>query len=226
MGTSPPSRLDRMCPRARGASKSATARAIVRGRFAPPHPRPHRHDQLWRDAGALNQSFLEKAPVSQGQSHVQGSTHSWIHIRDGDGPAYAPRRPDPPRPVTIADVYPTVGRSLNVRLPLRDGSLLEEALVESAGITPKLVVTVVWDGVGRNVLERWPEQWPTLRRLEREGTSYLNATVGSSPSITPSTHATWAPEPSLVNTRWPGSFCASTTRSSRRSKKPSPPISN
>lgn len=93
------------------------------------------------------------------------------------------------RPVTIADVYPTVGRSLNVRLPLRDGSLLEEALVESAGITPKLVVTVVWDGVG-NVLERWPEQWPTLRRLEREGTSYLNATVGSSPSITPSTHAT------------------------------------
>lgn len=94
------------------------------------------------------------------------------------------------RPVTIADVYPTVGRSLNVRLPSRDGSLLEEALVEGAGITPKLVVTVVWDGVGRNVLERWPEQWPTLRRLEREGTSYLNATVGSSPSITPTTHAT------------------------------------
>ena len=94
------------------------------------------------------------------------------------------------RPVTIADVYPTVGRLLNVRLPSREGSILEEALVTGAGNAPKLVVTVVWDGVGRNVLERWPEKWPTLRRLEREGTSYLNATVGSSPSITPSTHAT------------------------------------
>lgn len=94
------------------------------------------------------------------------------------------------RPVTIADVYPTVGRSLNVRLPQRDGSILKEALAADAGGRPRLVVTVVWDGVGRNVLERWPGRWPTLRRLEREGTSYLNATVGSSPSITPSTHAT------------------------------------
>ncbi len=94
------------------------------------------------------------------------------------------------RPVTIADVYPTVGRSLNVRLPRREGDVLQEALVAGTGGTPRLVVTVVWDGVGRNVLERWPERWPTLRRLEREGTSYLNATVGSSPSITPSTHAT------------------------------------
>ena len=94
------------------------------------------------------------------------------------------------RPVTIADVYPTVGRSLNVRLPPRDGDILEEALATDARGRPRLVVTVVWDGVGRNVLERWPGRWPTLRRLEREGTSYLNATVGSSPSITPSTHAT------------------------------------
>jgi hypothetical protein len=48
----------------------------------------------------------------------------------------------------------------------------------------------MWDGVGRNVLDRWPTSWPTLKRLEEEGTSYLNATLGSSPSITPATHST------------------------------------
>lgn len=93
-------------------------------------------------------------------------------------------------PATIADVYPTVGELTGVELEPRDGRVLHEVAEPTTTGRPKLIVTVVWDGVGRNVLDYWPDGWPTLRRLEREGTSYRNATVASSPSITPATHAT------------------------------------
>ena len=93
------------------------------------------------------------------------------------------------RPVTLADVYPTVGQLMDIELPERRGRVLSEALVGTAGI-PRLLVVVMWDGVGRNVLDRWPGAWPTLARLEADGTSFLEATVGSSPSITPATHST------------------------------------
>ena len=93
------------------------------------------------------------------------------------------------RHASITDVYPTVGELTNVELPQRDGEVLREALVDGVAGSPRLVLTIVWDGVGRNVLRRWPDAWPTLKRLEREGTSFGNATVGSSPSITPATHA-------------------------------------
>jgi hypothetical protein len=91
--------------------------------------------------------------------------------------------------VTLADIYPTVGRMLRVDLPVREGATLFEGLAPKPN-PPRLVVVLVWDGAGRNVLERWPDAWPTLARLEEAGTSYVNATVGSSPSITPSIHAT------------------------------------
>lgn len=90
-------------------------------------------------------------------------------------------------PASIVDVYPTVGELLDADLPDHGGRALTEALAPDSE-TPRLVVTLVWDGVGRNVLERWPDAWPNLRRLEREGTSYVNASLGSSPSITPATH--------------------------------------
>ena len=93
------------------------------------------------------------------------------------------------RHASITDVYPTVGRLTGVELASREGELLHEALAAGSEGSPRLIVVVVWDGVGRNVLERWPDAWPTLRSLERSGTSYLDATVGSSPSITPATHA-------------------------------------
>jgi len=49
---------------------------------------------------------------------------------------------------------------------------------------------VVWDGAGRNVLAAHPRSWPHVRALMRAGTSYANATVGSSPSVTSAIHAT------------------------------------
>lgn len=90
---------------------------------------------------------------------------------------------------SITDVYPTVGQLTDVDLPERSGQVLEDALKPDVPGVPKLILTVVWDGVGRNMLEQWPDDWPNLARMERKGTSYLGATVGSSPSITPATHS-------------------------------------
>ena len=55
---------------------------------------------------------------------------------------------------------------------------------------PRLIVNVVWDGGGWNVLDQWPDAWPHLRRLIEGGTSFTEATVGSSPSVTPAIHTT------------------------------------
>lgn len=92
-------------------------------------------------------------------------------------------------PASITDVYPTAGALSKVDLPPRDGRVLSEAIRPGAEHPPKLILTVVWDGVGRNVLEQWPHAWPTLARLEREGISFLDASVGSSPTITPAIHS-------------------------------------
>jgi hypothetical protein len=95
------------------------------------------------------------------------------------------------RPVTIADMAPTFARLLRFhRFPERDGRVLEEALVEENGAAPRVIVTVVWDGAGTNVLRRWSRAWPNLRSLQKRGTTYTRATVGSSPSVTPAVHAT------------------------------------
>lgn len=89
----------------------------------------------------------------------------------------------------ITDVYATAGALTKVDLPPRDGEVLSEALKPGVEGAPKLIVTVVWDGVGRNVLEQWRGSWPTLARLETDGTSFVNASVGSSPTITPAIHS-------------------------------------
>jgi hypothetical protein len=99
--------------------------------------------------------------------------------------------------VNVTDVYPTVAELLDLELDPRDGKVLTAALPGKRPGPPRLVVVVVWDGVGRNTLERWPDSWPNLQRLEREGTSYAGALVGSSPSITSVVHS------SLGTGAWP-----------------------
>lgn len=95
-------------------------------------------------------------------------------------------------PATVADLAPTFARLLDYDgLGKVDGRPLDEALTASgAGRTPRLVVTLVWDGGGDNLLEQWPDAWPHLRDLMDRGAVFTRATVGSSPSITPSIHAT------------------------------------
>jgi predicted AlkP superfamily pyrophosphatase or phosphodiesterase len=96
------------------------------------------------------------------------------------------------RPVTMADVAPTIAALLDFPFFTPDGGPLREALPAPASRPgpPKLVLTVVWDGGGINVLNRWPGAWPHLRSLIEDGTWYANATVGSFSSVTDPIHAT------------------------------------
>lgn len=94
--------------------------------------------------------------------------------------------------VTVADIAPTMAEMLGVKWPQdRAGVVLEEALVPEKKRSDdlRLVVTIVWDGGGWDVLESWPDHWPFLKKLMRKGTVLTNGTAGSSPSVTPAIHA-------------------------------------
>ena len=138
-------------------------------------------------------SMVAQHPNFSGTFAIPNHSGPWDYLQNVPLILYGPGHIEPAgqldRFASLADIYPTMGRLAGVPLKDRSGRVLEEALVPGAP-PPKLVIFLVWDGVGRNVLERWPDAWPTLARLEREGTSFLGASVGSSPSITPATHAT------------------------------------
>src|SRR5918995_2942575 len=96
------------------------------------------------------------------------------------------------REVTVADLAPTLADLLDVEWPDdREGRALEEVLVprEERPGRPKMILVVVWDGGGWNVLTRWPGAWHQVRNLMKEGTSVAGTSVGSSPSVTPAIHA-------------------------------------
>jgi hypothetical protein len=107
------------------------------------------------------------------------------------GPGHVPARGPVRGPVTSADIGPTLARHVGFDLEAPDGSVLPRAVLPGAS-PPRLVVTVVWDGGGRNVLEEHPDAWPTLRSLIQQGVWFEDATVGTSPSVTPAVHATLA----------------------------------
>jgi len=93
---------------------------------------------------------------------------------------------------TLADIAPTTGAIIGFDFDAPDGEVLEQVLrgPEGREHRPRLLLTVVWDAVGRNVLDAWPDAWPNLRRMIPGGAWIDHATVGSSPSNTPPTHAT------------------------------------
>ena len=93
------------------------------------------------------------------------------------------------RPVTLAGIAPTQAALLGFPFATRDGSPMREAIAGN-DTPPKLVVTMVWDAAGRNVLDRWPDDWPYLESLIPQGAWYERATVGTSPTSTAQTHAT------------------------------------
>ncbi|MBK5227051.1 MAG: alkaline phosphatase family protein [Actinobacteria bacterium] len=152
--------------------------------------------RIWRGSDGVHDQdiiFVPHEPNYVGTFEYTSHTGPWDYVAEVPlvlyGPGIIQERGRVDRPVTLADVYPTVGRLLGLQLPHRDGETLTEA-VASTGATPKLIVTIMWDAVGNNVLSRWSGSWPELGRLGRGGVSYGNATIGSSPSITPATHST------------------------------------
>jgi hypothetical protein len=93
---------------------------------------------------------------------------------------------------TLADLAPTLSELFGIPFPKSHhgraipGVWLPEALRNG---TPKMVLEVVWDGGGWNVLDTWPNAWPHLESLMEGGTSVQGVTVGSSPSVTPASHS-------------------------------------
>jgi hypothetical protein len=134
--------------------------------------------------------FLPKYPNFVGSYYSHSGT--WPYLQDVPllvhGPGHVPSVGTVKRPVTVADVAPTYADMLGFTFDAPDGSPLVEA-VGAAATPPKLIFTLVWDGGGRDVLKRYPKSWPNLKRLMRRGAWFENATVGSSPSVTPSIHA-------------------------------------
>ena len=128
------------------------------------------------------------------------STHSgpWDYLQRvpivfyGPGFIRARGEIDLAREPTSADIAPTLAELLKVEWPSNRGSsALSQALLPEhrrAG-RPRLIVTVVWDGGGRDVLDQWRGEWPNLEEMIENGTSFGNAVVGSSPSVTPAVHA-------------------------------------
>jgi predicted AlkP superfamily pyrophosphatase or phosphodiesterase len=140
-------------------------------------------------------SLLPKTPAYMA-SGGDGWSHSgpWSYLQDVPlvfyGPGIVPATGDVYRAATSADVSPTIAALIGSRFYEGDGYLLEEALAHDWRPRPRLVLTIVWDGGGWNTLRQWPGDWPNLARLMRRGVSYVDATVGSSPSVTPAVHST------------------------------------
>lgn len=61
----------------------------------------------------------------------------------------------------------------------------------AAGKPPRAIIAIVIDGGGWNALQQHVNSWPTIDRLRRTGTTYVNAHIGSAPSITGAVHSTF-----------------------------------
>lgn len=143
-------------------------------------------------------ALLPKQPAYM-ETGAGGWSHSgpWPYLQEVPlvvyGPGIVPAAGDVNRPVTLADVAPTYATLMRGAVE-SDGAPLHEAADIAALLEmderPRLIVTVVWDGGGWNTLGNWPGDWDNLLRLTREGVNYTNATVGSSPSVTPAVHTT------------------------------------
>src|SRR4030095_12793747 len=76
--------------------------------------------------------------------------------------------------VSLADLAPTTAKLIGFDdWPERAGQVLPG--LATTRRTPKMVVTYVFDGGGWNVLNHWPDDWPTLKRLMAGGANYRNA---------------------------------------------------
>lgn len=144
-------------------------------------------------------TFVPRAPNFFGSFIANSHSGPWDYVQRVPivfyGPGFIKARGEiqPPRVATSADIAPTLAELLGMEWPAdRPSTALTEALLppEERPDPPRLIVTIVWDGGGRDVLDQWPDQWPNLKSMIEGGTSFGNAVVGSSPPVTPAVHAT------------------------------------
>ena len=181
-----------------GAPPDASAQAgdadLVRAACSLPKEYVLRTWRGWSPDRGAELSWIPEEPdfVGSGLPHVG----VWDYIQHVPlfwyGPGHIAARGEVRRPVTVADIAPTQAALLGFDgFDAPDGEVLGEALAPRAGQDPpKLIVVMVWDAGGINVLEEHRGLWPYLESLIPEGTWYSNAFVGSSPTSTAQIHAT------------------------------------
>jgi hypothetical protein len=179
------------------SSADSTDAAIRARACSVPHSYLLRTLRGWSPDRGAEISWIPKEPdfVGSGLPHVG----PWDYIQHVPmfwyGPGYIKAQPAIDRPVTLADIAPTQADLLGFDgFTAPDGHPMTEALAQdttsSSYTPPKLVVVLVWDAGGMNVLAAHPDQWPYTKSLLNKGTFYSNAFVGSSPTSTAQDHAT------------------------------------
>ncbi len=146
----------------------------------------------WRPDRGAQLSYIPQEPnfVGSGFPHVG----PWDYVEDVPmlwyGPGFVPAGKTVKRPVTLAGIAPTAAKILHFDgfHPI-DGQPMNEAVLPTTN-PPKLLVTLVWDAGGMNVLDAWPDSHPYLDSLIPKGTWFSDASVGSSPTSTAQDHAT------------------------------------
>ena len=143
-------------------------------------------------------TLVPRAPNFFGSFNANSHSGPWDYVQRVPivfyGPGFIKAQGDiqPVHEVDSTDIAPTIAELVGMDWPDdRPSESLSQALVpeEQRPERPRLVVTVVWDGGGRNVLQQWPDEWPNLKQMIAGGTSFSNAVVGSNPSVTPAVHA-------------------------------------
>jgi len=128
------------------------------------------------------------------------TTHAgpWDYLTKVPIVAYGPGVPrgaTSDEPVDISALAPTYARILGMDDFESASCSLERIIAcdSRGGIEdpPPLIFTVVIDGGGWNVLERFPDAVPNIQTLMDDGLVYTNATIGSAPSTTGALHATF-----------------------------------
>ncbi|MGH2774770.1 MAG: alkaline phosphatase family protein [Actinomycetota bacterium] len=137
--------------------------------------------------------LIPRAPNFIGSATNPPHTGPWPFLTNVPlvlyGPGFVRDRGRIETPAEMADLAPTAARLIGFDgWPRRDGRVLTESL-SGTSQRPRLVVSIVWDGVGWNTLRAHPDRWPFLGTLMESGTTYTNFNVGSNPSVTPPVHA-------------------------------------
>jgi hypothetical protein len=149
----------------------------------------------WRPDRGAQLSFIPIEPnfVGAGLPHVG----PWPYVQDVPmlwyGPGFVPAQGEVARPVTSAGIAPTVAQLLRFDgFTAPDGQPMTEAIApgDAGKQPPRLIVTMVWDAGGMNVLDTHADAHPYYDSLIPKGTDFTDATVGSSPTSTAQIHAT------------------------------------
>ena len=156
---------------------------------------PHRQLlRIWRGTDPQRSGqivFVPQEPNFVGTNFPHSGP--WDYLQDVPlfwyGPGIIPALGRVQRPVTLADVAPTQAGLLHFGFDAPDGKAIPEIVPKTDTPLP-LIVTLVWDAGGLSVLDAFPNDWPVLRSMIPKGIWFDHASVGSSPSITPATHAT------------------------------------